>query len=188
MLFFSFRLSLSSPLPPPLGGAALHGPTSIQGIRLLALIMPSLGTMASHGQVVDIGGSEMRNFVETRLKRCLTAVHKPGQPPTLPDELLYDEDGLLIWNDIIEIPEFYQTQDEIEIFERNAVELVQRVQPGVTMIDLGAGCVSPFPFDSNLLTIHLSAAIPRKSSICSPPLNDAGPKRPILPSISPRRL
>lgn len=101
--------------------------------------MASLGEIAAHGQVLDIGGSDMRNFVDNRLKRCLTAVHKPGQPPTLPDELLYDEEGLLIWNDIISIPEFYQTQDEIDIFEQNAIEIVERSQPGVTMIDLGAG-------------------------------------------------
>jgi uncharacterized SAM-dependent methyltransferase len=115
--------------------------------------------MVKHGNIIDIGGSQMRGFVATRLQSCLKASPKPNEPATLPDELLYDEDGLLIWNDIIAIPQFYQTQDEIEIFKCNALELVQRVRPGVTMIDLGAGYVfSPPPetaFLSHLLTVSL---------------------------------
>ncbi|KAJ6442032.1 hypothetical protein O9K51_05583 [Purpureocillium lavendulum] len=93
----------------------------------------------AHGDVVDIGGSAMYGNVGERLERTLTAVYNPRDKPTLPDELLYDDIGLPIWNQIIFTPEFYQTHDEIELFRRHGVEVVARLKAGTTIIDLGAG-------------------------------------------------
>ena len=93
----------------------------------------------AHGDVVDIGGSRMYGDVGERLTSALTAVYMPNAKPTLPDELLYDDVGLPIWNEIIFIPEFYQTHDEMNLFDIHGAEVAARVDPGVTMIDLGAG-------------------------------------------------
>lgn len=95
--------------------------------------------MFGHGDVVDIGGSRMYDDVAERLARTLTAVFGPNSKPTLPDELLYDDVGLPIWNNIIFTPEFYQTHDEIALFDSHGADVVKRVSPGITMIDLGAG-------------------------------------------------
>ena len=95
------------------------------------------------GDIDDIGGSRLGHGVVRRLKRTLTAVYKPDEKPTLPDELLYDDQGLFIWNDIISIPEFYQTHDEIALFDSNGAEIASRVPDNTTMIDLGAGYVRP---------------------------------------------
>lgn len=81
----------------------------------------------------------MYGNVGERLERTLTAVYNPRDKPTLPDELLYDDIGLPIWNQIIFTPEFYQTHDEIELFRRHGVEVVARLKAGTTIIDLGAG-------------------------------------------------
>lgn len=92
-----------------------------------------------HGEVLDIGGSAMHGDVGNRLKRTLKAVYTPQAKPILPDELLYDDVALPIWNDIIFTPEFYQTHDEIALFEEHGADIVARVKPGVTIIDLEAG-------------------------------------------------
>lgn len=89
--------------------------------------------------ILDIGGSILSDDIAQRLKRALTGIYKPGEKPTLPDELLYDGLGLFIWNEIIMIPEFYQTHDEIALFDNNGADIVSHIPDNVTMIDLGAG-------------------------------------------------
>lgn len=92
-----------------------------------------------HGAVVDIGGSNMYDDVAKRLEETLTAPYSSTSKPTLPDELLYDDVGLPIWNEIIFTPEFYQTHDEIALFDKHGADVAARCQAGVTIIDLGAG-------------------------------------------------
>jgi uncharacterized SAM-dependent methyltransferase len=102
----------------------------------LAEDYPPLG----HGQVYDIGGSDLSIDVRERLFDILSSKRGPDDPtPALPDELLYDDKGSAIWADIIKTPEFYQTHDEIEILKANGADVIERLAPGVTMIDLGAG-------------------------------------------------
>ncbi|KAM0480898.1 hypothetical protein ACHAPX_003786 [Trichoderma viride] len=101
--------------------------------------MSSQHQTPSHGDVIDIGGSRLHEDVGERLSRVLTAVYGPSAKPTLPDELLYTDVGLPIWNEIIFTPEFYQTHDEIALFDAHGRDIIKRLQPGVTMIDLGVG-------------------------------------------------
>ncbi|PTB69054.1 hypothetical protein BBK36DRAFT_1166928 [Trichoderma citrinoviride] len=101
--------------------------------------MASQHQIPRHGDVMDIGGSRMHEDIGERLSRVLTAVYGPNAKPTLPDELLYTDVGLPIWNEIIFTPEFYQTHDEIALFDAHGSELVRRLQPGVTLVDLGVG-------------------------------------------------
>ncbi|KAK2029240.1 hypothetical protein LX32DRAFT_617417 [Colletotrichum zoysiae] len=98
-----------------------------------------------HGSVLDIGGGNMSSHILDDLRRVLVAAAKPppngrAAPPTMPDELLYDDKGLAIWADIIFTPQFYQTRDEIVLFQRHSGELARDYIPhDATMIDLGAG-------------------------------------------------
>lgn len=92
-----------------------------------------------HGEILDIGGSCLKSVYVNQLKETLTAVNDSQEVPTMPDELLYDDNGLLIWNQIISIPQFYQTHDEIALFDRNSTEILRHVPENVTMIDLGSG-------------------------------------------------
>lgn len=81
----------------------------------------------------------MYGDVGEQLADVLQKAYNPHDKPTLPDELLYDDRGLFTWNDIIWTPEFYQTHDEIALFDAHGDDIVSRMGPGVTMIDLGAG-------------------------------------------------
>jgi uncharacterized SAM-dependent methyltransferase len=96
-----------------------------------------------HGVVVDIGGSNMYDNVAERLEEALMTPSSLTNKPTLPDELLYDDVGLPIWNQIIFTPEFYQTHDEIALFDKHGADVAARCQAGVTIVDLGAGLVHP---------------------------------------------
>lgn len=95
--------------------------------------------LPGHGKVADIGGSDMVGDVKQRLEEAFEKPYDPRHKPTLPDELLYDDIGLPIWNEIIFTPEFYQTHDEIAIFDNNGTDIAARAESGVTLIDLGAG-------------------------------------------------
>lgn len=92
-----------------------------------------------NGTVEDIGGSTMAGNVTEALREVMKEPTEPPAKTTLPDELLYSEDGLMIWNKLIFTPEFYQTHDEIVIFDKYGTEIAERVQSGMTLIDLGAG-------------------------------------------------
>jgi uncharacterized SAM-dependent methyltransferase len=96
----------------------------------------------THGSVIDIGGSAMQSNLGDRLLSILQQPYDEHCKLTLPDELLYDDIGLPIWNEIIFTPEFYQTHDEIALFSRHGVDIARRVKSGVTIVDLGAGYVS----------------------------------------------
>jgi uncharacterized SAM-dependent methyltransferase len=99
-----------------------------------------------HGGVVDIGGSRIYGSVREKLIQTLQADYSSDNKLALPDELLYDDKGLAIWADIISTKEFYQTADEIAIFDKHGPEIVSRLHPGVTIVDLGAGLVYPSYF------------------------------------------
>lgn len=97
--------------------------------------MHSKTSVATNGTVVDIGGSKMYDSVAERLFETLNAPYSSTSKPVLPDELLYDDVGLPIWNQIIFTPEFYQTHDEIALFDKHGADIAKRVQAGVTVID-----------------------------------------------------
>ncbi|OAQ96187.1 hypothetical protein LLEC1_02264 [Akanthomyces lecanii] len=99
----------------------------------------SFAASPQHGQILDIGGSCLKGVYGDKLKDTLAAIAESRDMPTLPDELLYDDKGILIWNQIISIPEFYQTHDEIALFDLNSAEIISHVTKNVTIIDLGSG-------------------------------------------------
>jgi EasF-like predicted methyltransferase len=110
----------------------------------------------AHGAVVDIGGSNMYDDVAERLEQTLMASYSSTSKPTLPDELLYDDVGLPIWNQIIFTPEFYQTHDEIALFDKHGADVAARCQAGVTIVD-PVKTNAPFSSDTRKVG-HLLAA------------------------------
>ncbi|KAG6031871.1 hypothetical protein E4U41_007401 [Claviceps citrina] len=100
---------------------------------------PLFNRTIAHGSVINIGGADMSNNITERLLSTLRAPYDKKNKPTLPDELLYDDHGLSIWNEMIFTPEFYQTHDEIWLFKKHGESIASRVSPGVTIIDIGAG-------------------------------------------------
>ncbi|TQV97662.1 hypothetical protein V2A60_006599 [Cordyceps javanica] len=117
----------------------------------------SVATTPDHGSILDIGGGSLESLYVGKLKETLAAIADSRSVPTLPDELLYDNTGLLIWNRIISIPQFYQTHEETTLFDRNASEIIRHVPENVTIIDLGSGDTTKV---DHLLTAFESARIP----------------------------
>ena len=64
---------------------------------------------------------------------------EPGQEKKMPTMLLYDEQGLKLFEDITYLDEYYLTNAEIEVLETHANEIVQHVQPGSQLVELGSG-------------------------------------------------
>lgn len=93
----------------------------------------------SNGAVIDIGGSRLSDQLRERLIETLKAPYSETVKPVLPDELLYTDVGLPIWNEIIFTEEFYQTHDEMKLFDENGAKIAARLQREVTVVDLGAG-------------------------------------------------
>ncbi|OLN86271.1 Ergothioneine biosynthesis protein 1-like protein 2 [Colletotrichum chlorophyti] len=112
------------------------------------MAVQSKSSIPAHGAVHDIGGGQMSSNILDNLRRVFAAASAyqdtddydgMAETPTMPDELLYDDKGLAIWAKIIFTPEFYQTRDEIVLFEKNSDEIAAYIPENATMVDLGAG-------------------------------------------------
>lgn len=63
-----------------------------------------------------------------------------GEEKQLPTLLLYDEQGLKLFEDITYLDEYYLTNAEIEILTNHADEIASRVCAGSQVVELGSGC------------------------------------------------
>ena len=60
-------------------------------------------------------------------------------PKHLPSKLFYDEIGSQIFEQITELPEYYLTRTERNIFEQYAADILRQAGPSLTLVELGAG-------------------------------------------------
>ncbi|KAF9901749.1 hypothetical protein BX616_002167 [Lobosporangium transversale] len=63
----------------------------------------------------------------------------PGAPKTIPTMVLYDDRGLQLFDDITYLDEYYLTQDEIDILERDGDKIVELIPDNSVVVELGAG-------------------------------------------------
>jgi uncharacterized SAM-dependent methyltransferase len=96
------------------------------------------------GVIEDIGGSNMAANIQERLKRDFLA--NEGTKPVggvvrraIPASLMYYENGFERWKDVTAGPQFYQTRVEIELLEHYGAQIVELIEPGSLLIDLGSG-------------------------------------------------
>jgi dimethylhistidine N-methyltransferase len=100
--------------------------------------------------------------IQGELVAGLTAEH----PFTSP-KYLYDALGSKLFEAICELPEYYPTRTEAQIFEMHADEIARSIGSGATLIDLGAGnCAKAarlFPFlrPSQYVPVDISVAFLR---------------------------
>jgi uncharacterized SAM-dependent methyltransferase len=64
---------------------------------------------------------------------------KTGREKTLPTLLLYDEAGLRLFEKITYLDEYYLTNAEIEVLEKYADHIAERIQPNSIVVELGSG-------------------------------------------------
>ncbi|TWI69963.1 dimethylhistidine N-methyltransferase [Pseudoduganella lurida] len=62
-----------------------------------------------------------------------------ARPAATSPKYLYDSLGSKLFEAICELPEYYPTRTEAAIFARHGEDIARHVQPGSTLIDLGAG-------------------------------------------------
>ena len=62
-----------------------------------------------------------------------------GQAKRLPTLLLYDEQGLRLFEDITYLEEYYLTNAEIEVLTNHADEIAQQICAGSIVVELGSG-------------------------------------------------
>lgn len=98
-----------------------------------------MGSFKDHNDVsiVDVrrGGSNFSILDEMRVNL------KPGngQEKRLPTLLLYDEEGLKLFEDITYLEEYYPTNSEIEVLNKHADDIARFVNAGSLLVELGSG-------------------------------------------------
>lgn len=95
--------------------------------------------MSSSGQtpIFDIRVGESEFDMLQDIKQGLRP--KNGEQKTLPTMLLYDEAGLRLFEEITYLDEYYLTNAEIEVLEKYADRMAERIQPGSVVVELGSG-------------------------------------------------
>ncbi|KAF9119191.1 hypothetical protein BGW39_000490 [Mortierella sp. 14UC] len=80
------------------------------------------------------GGFDLPKMILSSLKPEVE-----GAPKTIPTMVLYDDYGLQLFDQITYLPEYYLTQEEIEILERDADRIVDHIPDNSVVVELGAG-------------------------------------------------
>lgn len=100
--------------------------------------MPSLPVP---GSVLDIGGGALERYLRDRFEVSLSSAYENSKTPYLPEEFLYLGSGLHIWRNLVFHPSYYQTHDEIKLFQKNGQEIASYISSNSTLVDLGSGFV-----------------------------------------------
>ncbi|KAF2659086.1 hypothetical protein K491DRAFT_675797 [Lophiostoma macrostomum CBS 122681] len=95
--------------------------------------------MASSGttEIIDIRPGPTEFDILQDIKKGLRPAN--GGEKTLPTLLLYDETGLRLFEKITYLEEYYLTNAEIEVLEKYADDIAERVKPGSIVLELGSG-------------------------------------------------
>lgn len=83
----------------------------------------------------DAAGIELKQMIKAGLKPT------DGEEKTLPTLLLYDDEGLKLFERITYLKEYYLTGDEIEVLETHAKSIAQRIPNESMLVELGSGYV-----------------------------------------------
>jgi L-histidine N-alpha-methyltransferase len=117
-------------------------------------------TRAPSGGLAEISHHLPPHYLERALRNDVLA-GLTAEPKTLPPKWFYDDRGSKLFEDIMELPEYYPTRAEREILDRYAPEMAA-ASPSETLIELGSGSSTKTP-------LLISA------------LRDAGPLRRYIP-------
>lgn len=100
--------------------------------------MGSLTPQADTPNIIDIRSDaasiELKQLIFDGLQSP-----KDGGEKTLPTLLLYDDAGLKLFERITYLDEYYLTGDEIEVLERYAARIAERIPEGAMVVELGSG-------------------------------------------------
>jgi L-histidine Nalpha-methyltransferase / hercynylcysteine S-oxide synthase len=87
--------------------------------------------------IIDIRSDAAKLELKQGIREGLRA--SDGEGRTLPTLLLYDEAGLKLFEKITYLPEYYLTGAEIEVLERHAPRIAERIPNDSIVVELGSG-------------------------------------------------
>ena len=111
--------------------------TKIVPLNLTASQSKMVFNGGSSIRIEDIRQNEIGPSVLDDLRQGLRPLN--GGEKRLPTLLLYDEEGLRLFEDISYLEEYYLTNAEVEILERYATEIAACVPHGCLILELGSG-------------------------------------------------
>ena len=95
------------------------------------------GAKKSRANIIDIrsdtSGFELKQQIVEGLKR------RAGEEKTLPTLLLYDDQGLKLFERITYLEEYYLTGEEINVLEEHADDIARYMPTGCMLVELGSG-------------------------------------------------
>lgn len=96
-----------------------------------------MGSINPSPNIIDIrsdaAGIELKQLILEGLQP------KDGEEKTLPTLLLYDNAGLKLFERITYLDEYYLTGDEIEVLEKHASQIAERIPDNSMVVELGSG-------------------------------------------------
>jgi L-histidine Nalpha-methyltransferase / hercynylcysteine S-oxide synthase len=110
--------------------------TSFQ-VPLATIKDPETLKPKSHVTIIDIRKERDEYSILQDIKNGLRP--QIGQAKTLPTLLLYDVNGLKLFEKITFLEEYYLTNMEIEVLEKYAGRIAERIKPNSIILELGSG-------------------------------------------------
>lgn len=96
-------------------------------------------TTATNGtpNIIDIRSDTAGISVRKEISKGLRPTD--GEEKTLPTLLLYDQEGLKLFEEITYLDEYYLTGQEIEVLEKYAERIAERIPNHAMLVELGSG-------------------------------------------------
>ncbi|PYH94932.1 N-methyltransferase [Aspergillus ellipticus CBS 707.79] len=99
--------------------------------------MSPLCPVAKGVEIVDIRQNDVAFSLVNDIQRGIDP--PPGTSRSMPTMLLYDAQGLKLFEDITYLEEYYLTNAEIEVLQANARRIVERIPDNAQLLELGSG-------------------------------------------------
>lgn len=93
----------------------------------------------NHVDIIDIRQDKLQFSLGKEILRGL--IPQDGRPPSIPTILLYDTEGLRLFEQITYLDDYYVTNAEIEALNNHAKSIVERIPDNAQLVELGSGCV-----------------------------------------------
>lgn len=88
---------------------------------------------------MDIRRNDFNNSLANEIYDHLDV--EDGRQKSVPTLVLYDAQGLRLFEEITYLDEYYLTEAEIEVLKANAADIVGRVPRNAQLVELGSGFV-----------------------------------------------
>ncbi|KAF4263458.1 hypothetical protein KXX13_003174 [Aspergillus fumigatus] len=88
-------------------------------------------------EIVDIHRNDVKFSLVNEIRKGLNPPE--GTPRSLPTMLLYDAQGLKLFEEITYVDEYYLTNAEIEVLQNHSKKIVERVPENAQLLELGSG-------------------------------------------------